>query len=151
MRKATAVALVVTLAVIAAFAVDEWSYWSWRTRMAAAASRFEASVRENRTFWSGELASPSGFISNPNIAFIASYQPPSLAWTYHISMHSRIGYAVASSYTALKQTVLGARVPVEFRVEHSPFQIGVRRCMSYDPCSPKDAWLPYVEHQVGSF
>jgi len=151
MRKAASVALVLAVAVTAALAVDEWSYWSWRTRMAAAASGFETSARENRIFWSGELASPSGFLAKPNIAFIASYQPPALAWTYHIGMHNKIGYAFASGYVALKQAVLGAHVPVEFRVEHAPFQIGVRRCMAYDPCTPKNAWLPYMEHQVGSF
>jgi hypothetical protein len=151
MRKFTVAVVVLIVLVVAALAIDEISYWSWRTRMTRVAAKFESSTVKNQNFWANELPPATGFASKPNIAFIASFQPPMLAWTYHVSMHNKAGFAFVRAYVGAKQRILSSSVNPEFRVEHSPFHIGVRRCMLYDPCAPKDAWLPYVEHQVGSF
>jgi hypothetical protein len=132
------------LAIAAAFAIDEWSYARWERQMAAASGAFVRAYQGDQIWFSTALPGGAGLLSKPSISFLAFYQPPAAAWTYHVSQHSLIGYRLVTAYQSGKRLFLRGRGRYG---RHAPYVIGVRRCMPYDPCLRKNEWEPFVEHQ----
>lgn len=144
MKRAILVLAGLCFFVLGAFGVDEWTYSRWDRRMAAASRQFEAAYSSDRIWSTRALPGGAGLLAKPNISFVVFYEPPLSAWTYHVSQRSRIGYHIVRWYQAAKRRVSRGKLRSS---DHAPYVIGVRRCMPYDPCSPKEMWQPYVEHQ----
>jgi len=133
--------------------VDQLSYLRWRLRIEDAITTMREGVNPASRSLTAEL--PSGateYWVEPGRVFALVFEPPLLAWTYHLERSSRPGgWLVGSASNLVASRVLDRYSSDEARelmLPHTPYVVGVMTCETISACGERDkgTWIIYVDH-----
>jgi hypothetical protein len=143
-------------AFFASLAVDEWFYLTWTMQSEATLNALTASMQSPTSqYFTGRITvAPSGYLVQPQQQLLLHFEPPLLAWTYHLGKLRAARPCLDRIFSALRTAFWspGSSWEMEELVTtHTPWIIGVMRCPIIAACRGRtsDQWIIYADHGHG--
>jgi len=150
-------ALSACLAVLVASVVaDEWCYLRWTRESQKMVDSLTESMRQsNPQYVVGRIPiSPSAYFVKPQQQLLLHFEPPLVAWTYHLSKLSVARPSVDALFSALRTLFWSPASSGEIDElvsMHTAWNIGVMRCHVIAACrgGSLNDWVIYAHHGRG--
>jgi hypothetical protein len=139
-----------------ALLVDQLVYYRWHKRVDGLVTTLQQSVESGLPIFPDRMnVRPTSFLIDPDQEVLLTFEPPVLAWTYHLEAASSLGRTLIHGWYGLLSTVArGRRLDGVARTivqPHEAYSIGVKSDERTLVCQDgeKGHWTLSIETRLG--
>jgi len=149
---------VLVLGSLCAFAllVDQLVYYRWHKQVDGLVTTLQQSVESGLPIFPNRMkVRPTSFLIDPDQEVLLTFEPPALAWTYHLESASSLGHTLIGGWYGILSMVARGRnldgVARTIVQPHAAYSIGVKSDERTLACQEgeKGHWTLSIETRLG--